>query len=252
MEHKGRKGGITAAILALLSAFWVSIIHQGPGWHEISSTMAIRYQAVERTAESWGQPRDMNDTLTVLRERLRNHMGGSFSIREWNSNQWSIKRNLDETILRVKDILNDTKIGDKYLVKAWSDGFQQKTRTVDINPAAYADTDGTHAIDIIVGTLNKWYPNTDIGGIYVCRTIAGSSNLSQHSYANAVDVFGTSAEMNNAAWGIYRMAKAGWIPVSQILWDNKNLFTGNYVYDHTNHIHFSGDPLMSGACRRAG
>jgi hypothetical protein len=249
--ENARKGGIVGAVVALLATLWLTIFNQtGPGWREIPETMKIRYQATERSSENWGTPRIGREELLVIKHRLANHAGESFVIREWNTNQWSVKRNLDGTMDRLKELMLGANNGERFLVMAVKDRFTLKVRKVDLNPAAIADTEGTHAIDIVIGTLKKNYPGIRIGGIYVCRTIAGSSTLSQHSYANAVDVFGTWNQMNEASWGLYRMAQAGYVPVSQVLWNNKNLFTGNYVSDHTTHAHYSGSPLLSGGCRR--
>jgi hypothetical protein len=250
-KKRGGAVGLIAALTAVVTALLTVFGAHGPGWTEIPATMKIRYQATETQSTNWGQPRLLKDELVVIKHRLANHMGESFIIRAWNSNEWSVKRNLDGTMDRLKYLLSHANNHQKYLVRAVADTFTLKAMKVDLNPAAFFDQDGaTFPVKIIIGTLHRLYPNIRTSNPYVCKYIAGTGQLSQHSYGNAEDVFGTSAQMNAAAYGMYRLAREGWVPLSQVLWNHKNLFTGNYVADHTTHVHFTASPLLSGSCRR--
>lgn len=246
---KTMAGAVVAAALAVGALFGIQTEPPKDPFFELESTRRIEFQSTPKTWDTWGPAQSMDERMEVTRERLANHRGEGYRLRRAAEGQeWSRIRTLGDTMQVLQDRLRDAAVGAVWLARAVDDGFTVKSRKVDTNPAIGYPTVGTTPIDIVVGTLKTRHPGISIGGIYSCRPILGSSTLSQHSYANAVDVFGSSEAMNAAAYDLYRMAKAGLIPVSQVLWNNKNLFTGNYVYDHTNHIHFSGDPLLSGGC----
>lgn len=105
----------------------------------------------------------------------------------------------------------------------------------------------TAAIDTVVAALRQKWPEVRIGGTYVCKRILGSSTPSQHAWGNAVDFSGPSPLYMSrmAAWAVGE-AKAGRLPIAQVLWFYKDQLNGGYVYDHTTHVHISGKPMMTG------
>ena len=218
--------------------------------YEIPQTQDIRYRVADRP------PQLLQGVIDYARTQLSrpHHQGEGFIVREYGIPlpEKPRARELDPALDRYRSKLDGADVGDMWFIRAVVDGYTLYTLKIDLNPAAVIDTEGTLPVDIVVGTLRTNYPGISIGGIYSCRTISGSGTLSQHAYANAADVFGTSSNLNEAAYGMLALARGGYIPVSQILWDYKNLITGRYVSDHTSHIHFTGSPLLSGACRRAG
>jgi len=246
------KRRLAAGVLAAAVAVTTIIVGgRGPKLSEIPATQDVRYQATKVTWQKWGPGRTMPDTVTFLRGKLADHKGKSFVIKERGDDSWSRARNLNNTLTILSSRVANDDLGDVWLVRARVDDFTMRVRGKDFNPAVYFDhPDATQAVDIIIGTLMKRHPDLRIGGVYACRTVTGSWTLSQHSYGNAVDVFGTKLQMDVAAKDILDLTLKGYVPASQILWNYRNLLTGHYVYDHTNHIHFSGSPLLFGPCRR--
>jgi len=245
--------GLVATAVAVATAISAALfgVSEVPQYTEIAATQQIRYQTAPASWEAWGPGRYLGEAMENARDRLARHQGGSYRIKQKGEDEWSRLRNLSNTVAALRDKLEHAPIASVWLVLAEMDDWKLKARGWDYNPAAYFNhPDGTLAVDIVIGTLMKRHPELTIGGVYVCRPIQGSYTLSQHSYGNAVDVFGTYSQMRLAAYDMLDLGRAGYVPVSQILWDYQNLFTGHYVYDHTNHVHFSGDPLQSGSCRR--
>jgi hypothetical protein len=73
--------------------------------------------------------------------------------------------------------------------------------------------------------------------VYNVRYIAGTRTWSQHSWGNALDIFGTVAEMDEIALFLESRKSAGLLPIGTILWR---------VRDHYDHIHVEGTPKMTG------
>jgi len=232
--------------VAVLSVFG---IHQtlgpgGGGLYETKRTLWPAYQAAPRAWDKWGSTTSLDSRVDAMRGRLRDHDGESFQLKANGAEEWSVLRNLNNTLITLRDRMNHAPVGAVWFVKAKKDQYQEGIRKKDLNPAKATATEGTDAVDIIVGTLRHLYPQINIGGIYECRTTI-SGSISQHAHANAVDVTASYSYMDKTAHGMYALTMKGYIPVSQILWNYHNLLSGNYVYDHTNHIHFSGDPLIN-------
>lgn len=108
------------------------------------------------------------------------------------------------------------------------------------------DTSGSAAIKKVAAYVFKTYPKAINLGIYNCRHIKDSTTWSQHAWANGLDIGGDIIYLNTIALDLLKQARAGTLPIAQILWKQKNLMSGGAVYDHTDHIHISGDPMSTG------
>lgn len=108
------------------------------------------------------------------------------------------------------------------------------------------DTRGTPAIQQVYEYVTNKYPFSSSAGIFVCKQIKDTTTWSQHSWANAWDIKGSTTLLNEIAQDLLQKARSKELPIAQILWEHQNLLTGGYVYDHTDHIHVSGDPMISG------
>ena len=93
-------------------------------------------------------------------------------------------------------------------------------------------------------------------GIYNCRPIAGSSTMSQHSYANAEDPTHSSMKVMGelANWTV---ANAQRLKVHNVIF-NGRIWTSESrqwralspsVNQHKDHVHIDFLPALSGACR---
>lgn len=122
-----------------------------------------------------------------------------------------------------------------------------------VPPVRVIDTNGNHASDLywstIVATFPQYHPR--FAGSYVCKDIAGSSTLSQHSYGNAVDVFfDTSAHQEAVANWVVAHAddvKAEHVISLRRIWTRGvgwHPYTGETHY----HLHVDFFPNYSGPC----
>lgn len=226
--------------------------------YEIAATRALSYQAVPVERKTgWGVARGLDATINHMKERFDRH-DGPFQINV--RGVWGPKRNLNPTLQRLHDLAKHLPyFGARppkftvLVVRAFSDSYRERFRKHDKNPAMIIDTEGTQAIDIIVGTTAVQFPiGLRVLGIYVCRTIAGSGTLSQHAFGNAVDWGASTSLLDRVARFQYGLVKKGYLPISQLIWRGRDMLSGHSVYDHYNHIHDSGRPLQSGGCRRPG
>lgn len=122
-------------------------------------------------------------------------------------------------------------------------GADETTETVG---PAVVDVSGTAAIKQVVAYVYDKYPRATNLGIYNCKKIQGSDSWSQHSWANALDIGGNEAYLNEIAADLLGQARSKKLPIAQILWQKENILTGGSVYDHEDHIHISASPMFTG------
>ena len=227
--------------------------------HEVAATREIRYQVVPVERKSgWGVARGIRPTMHQLREELLDHRGGGYRVEV--GGEWGETHNLVRTLHRFQRALTSRPVFGEgappveavVVVKAMKDSYRERGRRIDRNPAKFTSTEGTTAVDIIVGTTVWYFPAVQVDGIYACRTISGSGTLSQHAYGNAVDFFGSTTLLDDVASFQYSLVKRGYLPISQLLWRGRDVISGHSVSNHYSHIHDSGDPLLSGGCSRPG
>jgi hypothetical protein len=99
------------------------------------------------------------------------------------------------------------------------------------------------------------FPGLFTRGIYNCRSIAGSSSPSQHSYANAEDPahdnFATMQAMFN-----WMVENADRLDIEHVIF-NRKIWSRSYGYirpytgdnPHIDHVHVDFRPNLSGSCR---
>lgn len=105
----------------------------------------------------------------------------------------------------------------------------------------------TAPVAAIIAAVKAKFPDANIGGTYVCRNVAGSSTPSQHAWGNAVDITRSSTPRMAAlsAWAVAQ-ARAGRLPIAQVLWWGKDQLHGGTVGGHRDHVHLTGSPQMTG------
>lgn len=218
-------------------------------FYETHETQRFRYQAVRKGHDRWGRPYHLAIAKAKIRHAMNDH-GKQFQLRPpGRRSGWGPKRSLKMTMDRLRIFLKHSHVGAVWKIRpVRAHRFVWKTRKIDIDPAVKADTEGTDAIDIIAGSSLKRFPALSILGIYECRYILGTTQLSQHAYGNAVDWGGSTALLDSLARWQYHLARKGWLPIAQLLWRGHDWFTGAGVYDHYNHLHDSGKPMLSGGC----
>lgn len=123
----------------------------------------------------------------------------------------------------------------------------------ETQPAIHViDTNGNDKIDKVWSAVKAVFPNISFLGAYVCKRIAGTTQLSQHSYGNAVDIgAGSMDQLETIAHWV--VAKANELSVEHVI-VNKSIWTrgqGWHYYTGITHyhVHVDANPNLSGPCR---
>ena len=113
------------------------------------------------------------------------------------------------------------------------------------------DTNGNDKVDAVWSAVVAEFHGETFLGAYVCKHISGTSLMSQHSYANALDIGGPSMAFLNevADWLFARRDEFSieTIIVGDRIWTRSggwHAYTGDYHY----HVHVDFTPHFSGAC----
>lgn len=102
----------------------------------------------------------------------------------------------------------------------------------------------TAAVLTIQGAVGLRFPTIKRMEIQSCRKIAGSSNWSQHSWGNAVDIFPKDKTQGDQIYAFLLAAKQnGLLPISVICWQDNG---GCDAEAHRDHIHVAGSPRKTG------
>jgi len=113
------------------------------------------------------------------------------------------------------------------------------------------DTNGNDKADAYWSAVKAEFPNITFLGSYVCKYIAGSTNMSQHSYGNAVDLNGGSMAFLEqiANWDV---AHADELHLEHVI-VNRRIWTrgwgwASYGGETHFHVHVDFLPSYSGSC----
>lgn len=153
-------------------------------------------------------------------------------------------------ILRgLRKALEDGNVGPTYRV--WGDGEIQFIAREVVPPLHIFDINGNDHADYCWSFGKAKYPDCSFLGAYVCKHIAGSYTMSQHSYGNAVD-FGR--DNMDELWDLahYLVNNADKIHAAHIIVANRiwspstgwSYYGGQYHY----HVHVDFLPQYSGSC----
>ena len=148
----------------------------------------------------------------------------------------------------LKKGLEGKNLGSTFRV--WADGdvlFGAR----ETEPAVHIiDTNGNDKADRCWSYGKAEHPDCSFLGAYVCKYIAGSRTMSQHSYGNAVD-FGrdTMNELYDLAY--YLVSHADELDLAHVIVDDKIWEPGgwgHYSGDRHYHVHADFTPQYSGSC----
>lgn len=113
------------------------------------------------------------------------------------------------------------------------------------------ETSGNLKADLCWTLVKGQFPFVDFLGAYVCKHIAGTSTMSQHSYGNAIDFGGRNMDdLNNIRLWVWNHREE--LHVHTIIYANQvwtadrgwHPYTGVFHY----HVHVDFDPPQSGSC----
>ncbi len=261
MKRRGAIAGAIAAAATMLAVVFgltrpeLAVRYFNPqGAYEIDATQDLAFKAAPRDSDRWGAADSLADTIAHIRERMRKHRGSGtqfdfkFVLRAKDTMEYSRARLLDPTLDALRKRLRKADVGQVWYIRALFDDYTFRSAKFDLNPAMVIDTEGTRPVDIIVGSTVVRFPKASVIGIYACKYIYGTHTLSQHALGggNAVDWGGSTALLDAIAGYQMRLIRKDYLPVSQLLWQGHNLLSGSSVYDHFDHVHDSGLPLLEG------
>lgn len=96
------------------------------------------------------------------------------------------------------------------------------------------------------------FPRVSRVGIYACRHIAGSTSWSQHSWGNAIDVFGPQSTLARVARWASRPRRSRRLAVQTVIWHDRvwSAETGQWSHysgiPHVAHVHVDFRPRRYG------
>jgi hypothetical protein len=202
-----------------------------------------------RTAKGWSKPVGLARHMTAARNRVVIPDEPFTLTQDGDPISKQVKR---ATVLeRYRAAVENRELGATFRIRGHGEivftGRSCKAAPDEI------DTNGNqHADEFWTWVVNE-YPefHPRFAGSYVCKRIAGSSQLSQHSYGNAVDIFFDSIAHQEKVFldvtnGKAPVAVAHAISLRRI-WEPG---TGIHGYTGETHYHLHTDyvPQYSGAC----
>lgn len=213
--------------------------------------MKIRYQvALIDNNPNWSKPRQL--TLTTMNGRNRaNKLGGPYRVKKRGEKNWGKPSGLPDAMSDVRRRLFAGDVGDMILLQCDSDkrnspviGFRKvhRKRILENVPPVPACT--PQVADIWREVWAKFGGKITSWGICNCRKIAGSTSWSQHAWCNAWDIHGSVGTMSEVAH--FLMANRDRLQLAAVLWQGRNLITGNSVDDHFDHVHTDPKPTKTG------
>jgi hypothetical protein len=157
-----------------------------------------------------------------------------------------------EVLKRFKTAITGREIGSVFRIRKGTGDVVFVARAIQ----AISQADSTNGNDRsdsyynwVKAEYNKFSPR--YAGSYVCRDIAGSSTLSQHSYGNAVDFFFDSMTHQTAVANAVIANAALLHPVHVIsgsrIWTRGGGWS-SYSGEYHSHLHVDFDPNYSGSC----
>lgn len=238
-SKKAAAAGVVALAAAVASFFGLRGTEQvtttrQPNFYETSATIDAKYRVADRP------PQNLTGVAKYIKKRmaLPRNAGKGYRFKMTGTDDWSRIRPLKRSIEKFKIKLSKSRLNKQWVFQSMKSKFRIFSMKIDVNPAVATNTPGTNAIDIIVGTTLKKFPNAQIWGICVCKRISGTYTWSQHAFCNAVDWGGSTTLLDSIAKYQRSLMAKGYLPVAELLWR---------VPNHYNHIHDTGAPKLGGS-----
>lgn len=135
--------------------------------------------------------------------------------------------------------------------RIWADGRVLFTCRETVAAVHIIDTNGNYKADRCWSYGKAKYGDVRFLGAYVCKHIAGSYVMSQHSYGNAVD-FGRDSMSELEDLARYLLDNAGALDLQHLIVGDR-IWTRGYGWSHYSgdyhyHVHVDFTPQYSGGC----
>jgi hypothetical protein len=159
-----------------------------------------------------------------------------------------------DCLARLRSVVKNKPLGPVFRVRKANGDVVFACRAVKVDYVDDSDTtSGNERADIywnvIRDTFRGFAPR--FAGAYVCKTVVGTSTLSQHSYGNADDVFfDTLAHQEQVAdWVVAHqdLLHPFHVISARRIW-TKGVGWRYYTGDFHSHLHVDFDPQYSGPC----
>jgi hypothetical protein len=206
---------------------------------------------VFRTSKGgWSAPVGLPRHMNAARKRVVDRDGPFKLTQDGDPLSRQVKR---ATVLaRYQTAIENRELGATFRIRKRNDDVVftgrssiERPDSIDINGNAKSDEFWTW----VVNEFPEYRPR--FGGSYVCRTIAGSSQLSQHSYGNGVDVFFDSITHQEAVFNAVVNGRAP-VPVAHAISLSRIWEPGSGIHYYTGerhyHLHTDYAPNFSGPC----
>lgn len=193
---------------------------------------------------TWATRRSLDDVLSAARNQLP--LGKVYLLKEddkrlrTGARPWVLKG--------LQRHLKNGEVGPTYRI--WSGGKVQFVARETVPAVKIIDTNGNAKADRAWSYGKAEYPDCRFLGAYVCKRIAGTNTMSQHSYGNAVD-FGrdSMSELYDLAYYLLGVPE---LDLQHLIVDDRIWTRGvgwsHYGGDRHYHVHVDFTPQYSGGC----
>src|SRR5262245_21902609 len=212
--------------------------------------MSEREYVFRKADGKWSTAIGLTQHMTACKKRVINGQG-PFTLTQ-DGDRLSRKVTRETVLDRYRTAISGRELGATFRIRKRTDDVvftgraaKEQPDAIDINGNQHADEFWTW----VVNDFPQYHPR--FGGSYVCKVIAGSRTLSQHSYGNAVDIFFDSIAHQFA---VFKAVEQGHSPVpvahaisGSRIWEpgaGEHTYTGEYH----GHLHTDYIPQYSGSC----
>lgn len=159
------------------------------------------------------------------------------------------ERSRTEVLRRLRAALKGGQVGNVFQV---FDAKGPVFRIREIQPAwKTIDTNGNAKADKAWSAAKAVFGNVGFLGAYVCKTIAGSGQMSQHSYGNALDIGAPTMDDLYRIWDYFVLHHDDY-DIDHAIVDRKIWTAGQGTHAYTGerhyHVHIDFIPQYSGRC----
>jgi hypothetical protein len=205
----------------------------------------------KKADDSWSDPHALWRVMEAAERHIRQG-AGPFVI---NADGDPVAQDLtrQEALDRLRSVMKNRPVGNTYRTRNRNGDVVFTSRAVNRAPLDNDTTNGNDKADRLWNWINAEYKRFDprFAGAYVCKSIATSGTLSQHSYGNALDVFFDSLshqdEVADAVVANRQLLGPFHVISKDRIW-TKDVGWHDYVGEYHRHLHVDFDPQLTGPC----